>query len=301
MRLATSAGKAAGKAPTADGFLTRPLAERAAEMPPKWSLLAAPTDVRTEDVVVPARDGKVTVRVYRPVRPSGRGLVYFHGGGFMVGGFGACHHILLDLASRSGDVIVSVEYRLAPDHPFPAGLDDCEDAFDWFLGEAPSFGVDPSRIAVGGDSAGGNLTAALCLRRRDAGRTQACKQVIIYPMLDLTCARESWLTEGAPPLTPDTARQLMLSYAGGHDVTSQELSPLLADDLGGLPPALVVTAHHDTLRDDGNEYAARLLEAGTPTRLVEYPRMPHGFLSLPRLNPKQYDACLLDVVGHLTS
>jgi len=290
-----------GRMPTLDDFAARPLAQRAAEQPPRWSLLAAPAGVETEDLAVPARDGKVPIRVYRPAGLSGRGLLYLHGGGFMAGGFGACHHILLDLASRTGDVVVSVEYRLAPDHPFPAGLDDCEDALDWYLAQAPQMGVDPARIAAGGDSAGGNLAAALCLRRRDAGRAQPAKQVIIYPMLDLTCARESWVSEAAPPLTRTGAAQVMLSYADGRDVTSPELSPLFAEDLGGLPPALVVTAQHDTLRDDGNEYAAKLRDAGTPVRLVEYPGMPHGFLSLPRLNPKQYDACLLAVVDHLTS
>ena len=289
-----------GKTPTAEQFLAKPLAERAAEKPPAWVLHTPPTDVSTEDRDIPTRDAKVLVRVYRPERRSGRGVLYLHGGGFTVGSVESCHHFLLELASRTGDVFVSVNYRLAPDDPFPAGLDDCEDAFDWVLAHADELGIDPARVAIAGDSAGGNLTAALCLRRRDTGRTQASKQVIIYPMLDLTCSRASWVTEGRPPLTKDLVVQVMKAYAGTHHVTEPELSPLFAAHLGGLPPALVVTAQHDTLRDDGNDYAARLLEDGTPARLVEYPNMPHGFLSLPKLT-KTYDPCLRVVVEHLSS
>jgi acetyl esterase len=282
-----------GRLPTREEALTKPLEERHAEMPARWVLRPRPPEVISEDT----HAGSVPVRVYRTGSPSGRALLYVHGGGFMFGGVDACDHICADLADLTGDLVVSVDYRLAPDHPFPAGLDDCEEALRWLVAQAGSLGVDASRIAVAGDSAGGNLAAALCLRVRDVPITH---QVLIYPMLDLTCSRDSWVTEGRPYLNVEDVRIAVTHYYDDADVKDPFVSPLFAEDLGGLPPALVVVAEHDTLRDDGLDYGVALADAGVTVRAKEYRRMPHGYLQFPRLTDN-YDKTLRDINAFLRS
>ncbi|MCW2545332.1 MAG: putative lipase [Frankiales bacterium] len=301
-RLIDLAGRMAfrlNKMPSLDDPTAVPQDVRRAQQPMRRVLGPRPTGVRSEDREVPGRDGPLPVRIYTTEAPSGRALLYIHGGGFMVGGIDACDHICVDLAALTNDVIVSVDYRLAPEDPFPAGLDDCEDALHW-LRVAGLPGVDVERIAVGGDSAGGNLSAALALRERDLGCGSLSKQVLIYPMLDLTCSLDSWISEGSPYLAVDRVRAAMSGYHGTTDVKDPYVSPLHAPDLRKLPPALVLVAQHDTLREDGVEYAAALLAAGVPTALSVYPRMPHAWMSWPRLT-KQYRRSLQEIAAFLAT
>jgi acetyl esterase len=171
--------------------------------------------------------------------------------------------------------VTAVGYKLAPEHPFPAGLDDCEDA-------VLALAKDGAPIAIVGDSAGGNLTAAVCLRLR--GRGVIRKQVLIYPALDLTMQSPSLKPDRDGFVWRDMLR-IIDAYRGTASAAEPLISPLLATDLSGLPPALIVTANADPLRDDGLRYAQRLLEAGVPVRLENYMGMPHAFLSIASLCP----------------
>lgn len=272
--------------------------KRRQEKPPRILLRKPAPGISRVDRVVPGRSGDVAVRTYRTATPSDRAVVYLHGGGFMAGGPDSCDHICADLARLTNHLIVSVDYRLAPEDPFPAGLDDCDDVVQWVIASAGELGVDARDLAVAGDSAGGNLSAALCLRHRGNKAVSISKQVLIYPMLDLTCARDSWRTEAAGLIEPNRARTLMLRYAATP--TNPLASPLFATELHGLPPALIITSQHDTLRDDGRDYAALLRGAEVPVQYTEYARMPHAFLSLSRLAGSAYDQALTEVATFLT-
>ena len=285
-RAATAAAKRKG-----DPLAAQPVEKRRAQQPPTWALPNPPQGVTTEDTMA----GSVPVRVYRPQNPDGVGLLYIHGGGFMVGGIMACDHICRDLADKAGAVVVSVDYRLAPEDPYPAGLDDCAEALDWLLANAGELGIDPTRVVVGGDSAGGNLTVALCLRAKDV---PVAGQIVVYPMLDLTCSRDSWVSEGVPYMNREQVLGVIGRYYGEADVKDPLVSPLFAEDLSGMPPAIVVTAHHDPLRDDGADFAAALELAGVTVQYLDYPRMIHAFLSWPRLT-KRYGECLDVLAGFL--
>jgi acetyl esterase len=285
-----------GRMPSIEDLAATPVEQRKAQAPNRWVLGPRPTGIVVTDLEVPGRAGPVPVRRYTPTSPNGRSLLYIHGGGFCVGGLDACDHICADLADLTGGVVVSVDYRLAPENPFPAGLDDCEDALSWLRSEA----ADPAQIAVCGDSAGGNLSAALCLRLRGTDAVPLTHQVLIYPMLDLTCSLDSWITEATPYLPIDAARRVAAFYYGDADVKDPLVSPLYADDLRGLPPALVVLAEHDTLREDGIAYAAALDEAGVRVQLTVYPRLQHAFLSWPRLT-SAYRRSLQEIATFLAS
>jgi acetyl esterase len=239
------------------------------------------TEAGTEDVTAEGPDGPVTVRVYRPAARAPLPLVvFFHGGGWVIGDVASydpfCHH----LAVLTPAVVVSVEYRLAPEHPFPAGLSDCEAAVRWAAAHAAELGTN-GRLAVAGDSAGGNLAAVVARRARDAGGPPISFQLLCYPVTDAT---------GSSPSVAENAEGYLLTradmewfcrhYLQGADPKDPDVSPLFADDLSDLPPARVVTAEYDPLRDEGEAYAARLAEAGVPATVVRYDGMIHGFLSM---------------------
>lgn len=203
------------------------------------------------------------------------------------------------LASMTGAVVASINYRLAPEHPFPAALDDCWTVLDWLAKHAATLGADAERIAVMGDSAGGNLAAVLCLMARDRGGPSISHQTLIYPALDLTWSSPSMDTEGHHRMLDRTQLGAVReAYIGGADATDWRISPLHADDLRGLPPAHIVVAEHDTLRDDGIRYAERLRAHDVPVRLGNYTRMAHGFLAL-SLTPTMRRQALADIAGEL--
>ncbi|GAA3623070.1 alpha/beta hydrolase [Lentzea roselyniae] len=241
-----------------------------------------PIDVRDTAVPGPSDAPDVPVRIYSP---AGRteavpGLVYIHGGGFVLGDLDMFHAIVLRLVDELGIVIVSVDYRLAPEHPFPAPVEDCYAALKWVAAKADELGVDPRRIGVGGESAGGGLSAGTALLARDRGGPELCFQYLGIPELDDRLDTDSMRDYVDTPLwNRPNAIFSWASYLGtepGGDDVSPYAAPARATDLVGLPPAFVTTCQYDPLRDEGIEYARRLAHAGVPTELRHYPATFHG-------------------------
>ncbi len=245
---------------------------------------------RVEDHSAPGPAGDVPIRLYRP-RTAGEDerppamLVYLHGGGWVFGSIETDDPMCRALANASGAIVASVEYRLAPEHPFPAGLDDCMAALRWLHGEAADLGSDPARMAVAGESSGANLAAAACLRARDGGGPPIRLQVLLYPVLDPSMSSTSY---GAfvddPFLSRDEMTWYWEHYLGSSpDAASNPLAaPARAGDLSGLPPALIVTAENDVLRDEAEAYGQRLSASGVPATVMRVDGMVHGFASMGR-------------------
>jgi len=238
---------------------------------------------RVEDRRVPGPAGDIPVRVYTPAGNAPFPvLVYFHGGGWVIGSIevydGACR----SLASRAGCIVVSVEYRLAPEHPFPAAPEDCYAATRWVAEHAATFGGDATRLAVGGDSAGGNLAAVVALMARDRGGPTLVHQLLIYPVTDADFETRSYRQNAEGYfLTRADMIWFWNHYAPREEQRRNPYAaPLRAPSLRGLPPAHVVTAEFDPLRDDGDAYAARLREEGVPVQLSRYDGMIHGFVQM---------------------
>jgi acetyl esterase len=233
---------------------------------------------------VPGPGGDIPVRVHRP--PADGPLpvvVWFHGGGFVIGDLDACQTVCQRLAARVPAVVVAVGYRLAPEHRFPAALDDAVAATAWVADHAAELGGDPARLAVAGDSAGGNLATGVARRARDAGGPTIAFELLVYPVTDCTSSLPSHREFGSGYLLDtETLDWFYDHYLGGADPRDPDASPLFAADLSGLPPALVVTAGCDPLRDEGEAYAGRLREAGVPVTATRYDGMFHGFYGLDR-------------------
>ncbi len=252
----------------------------AAEEAPKLLGGEAEVVASIRDLQAPGSAGAVPVRVYRPESPAPLPLVLFaQGGGWAVGSLGSHDKLCRILANRLGAVLVAVDYRLAPEHVYPAALDDIEAAWRWARAEARSLGADGERFAVAGDSSGGNLAAALTLRLRAQGAVQPDLQLLLYPALDATCSLASYreFTTGYNLSGAQMAAYWEL-YRAGASPSAPELSPIAAELLSDLPPAVIAVAALDVLRDDGREYARRLEAAGVPTRVVDCAGMIHGFL-----------------------
>jgi acetyl esterase len=242
---------------------------------------------RVDDRVVPGDGIDIPVRVYTPHDAVGGDaplLVWLHGGGWVIGDLDTADATARALANRSGAVVVSVDYRLAPEHPFPAGLEDALAALTWSVENAELLGVDASRVAVGGDSAGGNLAAALCQRVRDEFGPHIDFQLLAYPVVDCTLSHPS-IDENAEGyfLTKDAMVWFVGHYLADGDPKAPAASPLHADTLAGLPPALVITAQLDPLRDEGEAYAAALRDAGVSVEAVRYDGQIHGFMGMAAL------------------
>jgi len=234
--------------------------------------------------------GRIPLRIYRPMgtgaAPS-RGvtlpvLVYYHGGGWTIGDLDTHDVLCRQLCNGSGAVVVAVDYRMGPEHRFPAAVDDCLAATRWVRHAASELGVDPARLAVGGDSAGANLAAVVAILARDAGDLPVAYQLLIYPATDMRRRHASHTTNGRGYLlTTETISYYHDHYIAdaAHDL-DWRASPLLHADLGRLPRALVVTAGFDPLRDEGLEYADRLVAAGNRATYVCYERQIHGFITM---------------------
>jgi acetyl esterase len=236
------------------------------------------------DQAIPGPAGPVRVRIYEPDaswRPYPV-LAYFHGGGWVVGSLDSHDGVCRALTARTPCVVVAVDYRLAPEHRFPAAIDDAWAAAAWLAEHAASIGANPARIAVGGDSAGGNLAAAVGLRARDRGLPLAL-QVLVYPVTDYDFDRPSYAAYAdGYGLTREAMRWYWDLYLGSAgDGFDPQASPLRAADVAGVAPALVITAECDPLCDEGEEYAARLAKAGVPVTLTRYDGIIHGFFRMP--------------------
>lgn len=242
-----------------------------------------------ENRAIPGPDGDIPLRIYTP---EGSGpfavLVFYHGGGWVIGDLDTHDKECRALCNGAGCLVVSVDYRLAPEHPFPAAPDDAFAALQWVAANAASIGGDPKRLAVGGDSAGGNLAAVVSLRARDADGPSIRLQLLVYPCVDLRSGGYPSRVENAagPFLTKETIEYFTAHYLGPdvarhakamHDIKA---SPILASSHADLPPALVITAEFDPLRDEGEAYAAALEQAGVPVTATRYDGMTHVFFQL---------------------
>ncbi|MET8998248.1 alpha/beta hydrolase [Amycolatopsis sp. NPDC004169] len=243
---------------------------------------ANPVEVRTIAVPGPSDAPDVPVRVYTPANRTAAvpGLLYIHGGGFVMGDLDTFDAHVLRLADELGIVVASVDYRLAPEHPFPAPVEDCYAALTWVAAKADELGIDPARLGVAGESAGGGLAAAVALLARDRGGPRLCFQYLGIPELDDRLDTPSMRDYTDTPVWHrPNAIHSWTSYLGtepgGPDV-SPYAAPARATDLAGLPPAFVTTCQFDPLRDEGIAYAQRLAHAGVPVELRLYPGTFHG-------------------------
>ncbi|HEV2487268.1 MAG TPA: alpha/beta hydrolase [Terracidiphilus sp.] len=239
---------------------------------------------RVEEALIPGPAGAIPARVYSSAVGGLRiGMVYFHGGGFVIGDLDTHDSMCRALARDSGAVVIAVGYRLAPESKFPAAIEDAHAATVWIAENAEKLGIDAQKIAVGGDSAGGTLATVVAMRCRDAGGPVLAAQVLLYPVIDLSrFDTGSYLEFAEDYMLRRSAMQWFASHYLGaaENARNPEASPLLARDLSGLPPALVITAEFDPLRDEGEAYAERLAEAGTAVTAKRYPGMIHGFAAM---------------------
>jgi acetyl esterase len=248
-----------------------------------------PPDVAAaDDRTVPGPHGPIPVRSYRPLSSSASDvlpvLVYFHGGGFMIGDLDTHDVVCRSLANAARCAVVAVDYRLAPEHQFPCAVDDCFAATKWVADQAAALGIDPTRLAVGGDSAGGNLAAVISILARETGGPTIAFQLLLYPTTDMHHDRASTqeLADGYLLTRP------VMHYFRGNYLRSEadrddwRASPLLARELSHLPPALIITAGFDPLKDEGKAYAERLNVAGVPAAYTCYEGTIHGFITMGR-------------------
>jgi acetyl esterase/lipase len=249
---------------------------------------------RVEDVTI---DGNISARVYAAREGTSLPiLVWYHGGGFVIGDLETADRTCRKLAVGTGALVVSIDYRLAPEDPFPAGADDCFTALRWVVDHAADIGGDASRIAVGGDSAGGNMAAVTAMQARDEG-VPLRYQLLVYPVTDCTMSSSSY-EENAEGylLTRDSMDWFIGHYlCGGAEAKDPRVSPLYADDVRGAAPALVITAEFDPLRDEGEAYAERLRDAGVDVELRRFDGQVHGFFGLGSITPVANEAIDLAV------
>lgn len=261
-----------------------PVAMRAAD-----EVRVAPSDDRlplhaVEDVTAHTTAGEVPVRIYTPAEADAYGLlVYFHGGAFFLGSLETHDHVARSLATATGLRVVSVGYRLAPESAFPAGLTDCDAVVRWVAAHGTDLAWDGTTLAIAGDSSGGNFAAAVAAMAHDDGFDRITHQVLYYPSLDLDFDPDRYasLRENAVGFGLETAalKPFNAFYLdSGADPSDALVSPVKREDLTGLPPALIITAEHDPLRDEGERYGERLRDAGVDSTVSRYPGAGHGFV-----------------------
>ena len=251
--------------------------------------------VRVEPIMIEGPGGAIPARVYRPggQDPEAPLMVYAHMGGGVIGDVETCHAFCGLLAKVARGPVLSVDYRLAPEHRFPAGLDDVMAAYRFGRDNAERFGAPIAQAAIGGDSIGGNFAAVICQELRRVGEPQPALQLLIYPAVDVACARPSMTTyAGAFPLGKALLDWFMDLYRGaGDSVLDPRLSPLAAEDLAGLAPAILVAAGFDPLLDQGEAYARQLKAAGVPVTYRRHDSLAHGFIAFTGAVPAADAAC----------
>lgn len=250
---------------------------------------------KIENITIPGPGGPIAARTYTPVASGGTALpvlVYFHGGGFVIGDLDTHDALCRQLANESGAKVIAIDYRLAPEHKFPAAADDCYAATKWIENNAPMLGVDPNRIAVGGDSAGGNLAAVVALLAKQKGGPHIVFQLLIYPVTQYR-ANTGSMKEFAEGyfLEKKSMDYFFDQYTEASiDPNDFKVSPLAAADLSGLPRAYVITAGFDPLKDEGKAYADKLNRAGVAAVYIDYPSMIHGFFGMSAILPQARQA-----------
>jgi acetyl esterase len=290
--LAATRGEAPAAQPPEDRRAALDALARMADEPPG-------ADVTVRDLAAEGPGGSIGVRIYSPEAATGDlpALVFFHGGGWVAGGHATHGGLCGRLCAGAGVRVISVDYRLAPEHPFPAGLNDCLAATQWVGANAPRLGVDAARLAVGGDSVGGGLAAAAALALRDAGGPPIALQLLICPILDVGRAGGSRqaLGDGYFISQAAFARDLADYLPPGVPADDARVSPLRAAGLAGLPPAIIHTAEFDPFRDEGEAYAAALSAAGVDVQAARHPGMIHYFYAMARALP--YAEAAAAVIG----
>ncbi len=262
---------------------TLPVAEARRQYEARIALMAPPPQMaKVEERRIDGPGGEIRLRLYTP---EGSGpfplMMFFHGSGFVLCSLDTHDGMCRNLAAGIGCVVVSVDYRLAPEHKFPKGLDDCLAATRWAADHAAELGIDPMRIMVAGDSAGGNMAAVIALRLRDEGGPELCGQMLLYPVTDYHTPGTPSYAENADGygLTRDTMEWFWAHYLNSPaEAENPHASPLRARDVTRLPPAYVSSAEYDPLRDEAERYGMRLREAGVPTVITRFAGMNHGFL-----------------------
>jgi acetyl esterase len=250
---------------------------------------------------VPVTGGEITVRLYSPGGPSPHPvLVYYHGGGWVIGDLYTHDGLCRSIANAARCAVASVDYRLAPEWKYPVPVEDSSAALRWVVANAARLGLDPRRVAVGGDSAGGNLATVVALLARERGGPALVHQVLIYPVTDHAFDTASYLENATGYVLTREGMRWFWSHYLSREAQGREshASPLRAPSLASLPPALVITAEHDPLRDEGEAYADRLRDAGVPVTLTRYTGMFHGFVRMTRILDKARTA-LDEIAGSL--
>ena len=266
------------------------------------SLIAGPGGVTpvmsVEERQIAGATGEVSLRIYRPYDPPTMTVIHLHGGGWTAGDLDTVDQTVRNICIRLTAMVVSCTYRLAPEDPFPAAFDDALAAAKWVLAHVDELGGDPNQVVIAGDSAGGNLAAAVAIALRNEARFSLYPvaqqlpalraQLLLYPVVDLRdSAREaaSYVADQDPGLRSRMLNEFISAYVEGDVHADWRISPLAADDLSDLPPALLVVLSVDPLRDQGVEYALRLRQAAVPCELIEFPHLSHGFVQLGAIVP----------------
>jgi acetyl esterase len=237
---------------------------------------------RSDDRQIPGIDSEIPIRIYHPIEKQSRGaLVFYHGGGWVAGDLDTHDTVCRAICNEAGALVVAVDYRRAPEHTYPAAADDAYAALVWLRSAADEYDIDPNRIAVGGDSAGGNLATVVGLMARDRNEPLPCFQVLVYPVTDYRFDGDSYCQYAEGYGLTAAGMQAMWKHYLGSESRAVEpyVSPLCAETLSGLPPALVMTAKYDVLFDEGERYAERLIEDGVATECICHDDMIHGFLA----------------------
>jgi len=278
----------------APGYHNEPIAEqrrRYAELCRAYDL-GRPPGLEVRDLEIPGPAGAIPARLYRGLESGTQaaqaGLVYLHGGSWYLGGLDSHDSIVAELAERAGIAVVAVDYRLAPEHRFPAACDDALAALDWVAANAAALAIDPARLGVGGDSAGGNLAAAAALTARDRGRPALKAQILVYPLLDRhDDAGDAQDAADAPLLAAEEIRFAIRGYSGGDALPANPRAvPLLAEEFSGLPSAAILAAEADLLLADAERYAEALAAAGVSVDFEVAKGLVHGFLRARRMSPE---------------